>query len=288
MAAEVLRALVAESEAYPQGTPIRDLVEKPAQEIAHFREVADSLPTPKQFINQERERLSQKGFTDSNVEFPSEESLDQVFEAWKRAVELGFIEVKAHVIVGMDLENIDLPGGWVRLEKWYGQQIGKTIDKDAAVLKPAYVLVDTTPKPKYDSGRQLYPNDSFGPLISLLREEGKIIVPDDYKHVPQTSRFAVTPQERETSFNPAFAQVLKVDPSQVRVPTAAENNFLGNIHHPEFGQNNTWEWYDDHFGGDSRLFGGCSDGGGLARVFYDWSGGRIGSFGFRPLVVFSS
>ena len=279
---------VPSAEDYPKGTPIRAFLEKPRQELARIREAVEALPNPEQFIAQEQEELEQKGFSHSNVEFPTTENLDEVFDVWRRAIELGFTKMQAHTIVGMDLENTNLPRGWIRLEKWYRQQIGRTIDKDAAILKPAFVLVDTTPKPNYDGGRQLYPNDSFGPLMFQLREEGKIEVPDDYKHVLETSRFAVTPVERETHLYPAFAKILKVEPDKVRVPTAAENNFLGNIHHPEFGQNNTYEWYADEFGTDYRLIGGDSDSGGLTNVSYGWSGYRHGHYGFRLLVFFSS
>lgn len=279
---------VTEAEAYPQGTPIRALLEKPAKELARIREAVDAMLTPEQFIAQDQEQLEQKGFSHSNVEFPSTEHLDEVFRVWRRAIELGFTKMQAHIIPGLNLENIDLPRGWVRLERWYGQQIGKTIAKGAAILRPAHVLIDTTPKPNNDGGRQLYPNDQFGPMMSLLREGGKILVPDDYKHVPETSRFAVTSVERESSFDPAFAQVLKVEPNKVRVPTAAENNFIGNVWHPELGQNNTFEWYADVFGNDYRLVGGRSDRGGLADVYDVWSDDRYGHIGFRPLVVFSS
>lgn len=288
MTIEGLQGAVSEAETHPKGTPVRALLEKPKQELALIREAVDALPTPEQFIKKEQEQLEQKGFSRSNVDFPSTEHLDKVFEVWHRAIELGFIRMSAHIIPGHDLENIDLPRGWVRLDKWYRQQIDKTIDKDAAILKPAYVLIDTTPKPNYEGGRQLYPNDSFGPMMSLLREEGKIEVPNDYKHVPETSRFAVMPIERETHFDTAFAQTLKVDPSKVRVPTAAENNFIGNVWHPELGQKNTWEWYADVFETDCRLIGGSRDDGGLAAVFCDWRGARLDDVGFRPLVVFSS
>lgn len=285
---EGLRKQIVETEDYPRGSPIRAILEEPAQKLARIREAATALPTPEQFLAQEKAILEQKGFSEDRVEFPSTEHLDEDIEIWRRTVELGFTTMQAHILPGVDLANYRLPKGWVKPRDWYFQQIGTKIDKDSARLRPMIVLIDTTPKPNYDRGRQLYPNDSFGPLVSMLRESGEIAVLDGYKHVPTTSRFAVTPIERETSFDPALARILALDPDKVRIPTEAENNFIGNVHHPELGQNTTWEWRDDRFEDGYRLYGGYSDYGGLAYVRYDWSDNRYDRAGFRPLAILSS
>lgn len=287
MAVENLR--VPSAEDYPKGTPIRAILEEPEQKLARLQEAVHLLPTFEQFLTGDKAKLEQKGFTSSKAEFPSTKSVKVTLEIWRRAAELGFTELRAHILPGFEFTKDTIyPPGWVPLEPWYFNQIGHGLDEDAAILKPATVLFDATSKPDYDDGRQLYPNDQFGPLMQALREKGKIEIPEDYKHVPATSRFAATPREREDSFDPALAQILKVDQNWVRVPTAAENNFLANLHYPYIGKTNTSEWYFDHFAGGRRLFGGYSGHGGLAFVRGPWLGFRSDYVAFRPLVVIPS
>lgn len=86
---------------------------------------------------------------------------------------------------------------------------------------------------------------------------------------------------------PRLANKLGVENSQVRLPKEIEFNVLGNVFHPEWGQDYKWEWFEDNFGGGDRLLGGRSGKGGLADVRCDWPGHRPNDVGFRPLVVFS-
>lgn len=226
------------------------------------------------------------GTEDIDVPNPPQELLD----ALARAEEKGITVFEAHFFPRIEFEqNSQYPGWNVRPEGWYWEQI-KTgnVAEGAAKLDGLWVLVDGSQKPAYDKGRQLHENDPFGLILTRLRREGKIAVPDSYRHVPEISRFAVTPNEREAHFNSALAEMLGVQADLVRVLRAIEFNVLGNLYHPEWGQTNTAEWFNDKFEGDDRLIGGGSDYGGLAYVYCHWSGGRGGGVGFRPLVVFPS
>ena len=244
------------------------------------------FPTIEQLVAQEKETW--RGFLGKEINIP--EPPQSLFEVCAMATEQGITSFEAHFLPRVQLrKGSKFPGWKVKPEEWYWEKIkeGK-IAKDAAKLPGNWVLVDSTPKPTYNGGRQLYVNDGFGQILANLRDEGKIEVPQDYKDVPRTSRFAVTPKEREAHFYPALAQTLEVETSQVRVTREIEFNVIGNLHHPEWGETNTWEWFEDHFGGDGRLCGGRSGGGGLAYARYDWSDGRDSSIGFRPLVEFPS
>jgi len=85
---------------------------------------------------------------------------------------------------------------------------------------------------------------------------------------------------------PEIAKKFGVSQSQIRLPKAIEFNVLGNMHHSEWGETNTWEWFEDSFEADSRLVGGRSDVGGLALVNHLSSASPYDNVGFRPLVVF--
>ncbi len=150
-----------------------------------------------------------------------------------------------------------------------------------------WVLIDKSPKPNYDRGLQLYPNDPYASILAELRKTGKIAIPDRVKHVPETSRFGVSLDEIEGEVVPQVAQgILGIVSSRVRVPKEIEFNFIGNLHHPEWGRTNTSEWMHDGFGGVGRLFGGDSDYGGLVYVDDYWPDDHRDRIGFRLLAEF--
>lgn len=245
-----------------------------------------NLPTPEELITQKKEAWKQ--FLGKEIDVP--QPPQQLLEVASRAQEHGITSFEAHFLPKMEFkQNSRFPLWQIRPEDRCFQMIKEgRVAKDTAKLPGVWVLIDSTQKPNYDYGKQLYQNDGFGTILADLREEGIIAVPESYKHVPNTSRFAVTPDEREAHFNTRLAQILAINPSQVRIVREIEFNVIGNIHHPEWGQTNTLEWFDDSFGGDGRLYGGCSGLGGLAHVSCYWSDGRYDIIGFRPLVEFSS
>lgn len=190
----------------------------------------------------------------------------------------------------------DYPGWKDKPEEWYWRQIGKRggISEDAAKLGGFWGLLDISVRPNYNNGRQLFDNDALGNILKKGRRNGKIVVPDYLQHVPDTSRFGVSPNEQDAYVFPELAKVLNLSDKikkgivQTRRLTEMEFNFAGNLRYTHFGEANTWEWLHDNFGDGDRLDGGHSGYGGLALVYDDWSGFRDDDLGFRPLVVFLS
>jgi len=218
-----------------------------------------------------------------NVAAPQELSV-----AMLKAREIGWTQAEAHFLPRIELkQNSNFPGWTVKPEEWYWQKINEgKVAKDAATLEGVWVVIDGSQKPQYKDGKQMYENDPFAKLLTQLREKGKIQVPDWCRDIPKDSRFGVSHDELRNSVNPAIANLLGVQPEQVRLPKAIEFNVLGNLYHHEWGKTTSWEWFQDKFEDAYRLIGGHSDFGGLAYVnFYasDYHGDRIG---FRPLVAF--
>lgn len=217
-----------------------------------------------------------------------ETSLPQeVSDVLQRAKEAGIGVFEVYHLSGVTLSKDSRVGGWDKKpEDWFWKQIrnGK-VSQDAATLPDAWVLVDKTPKPDYKDGKQMYENDPLKALLKQLRKDKKI---QTIKGIPDTSRFGISHYELFQVILPEIAKVLEVDKNQVRLPKEIEFNVIGNLKHPEWGETNTWEWFEDKFGDDHRLIGGDSDRGGLADVGHRWFGNRSDFVAFRPLVVVSS
>lgn len=239
---------------------------------------------PEQFGAQEQEKLSR--FFDRKITVPTPPQ--ELSVAMLKAKEIGWTQAEPHFLPKMELkQNSDISEWTIRPEDWYWQKIreGK-VAKDAATLEGIWVIVDGSQKPQYKDGKQMYENDPFAKVLAQLREAKKIQVPDWCKNIPKDSRFGISNDELQTHVNPAIADFLGVQPEQVRLPKAIEFNILGNLAHPEWGKTNTWEWFQDKFGGGYRLVGGGSGDGGLTGVRSGVSGGHGGYVGFRPLVAF--
>lgn len=182
---------------------------------------------------------------------------------------------------GFDIRRLDVPP-----EEWYFQQ------REAGNIKTAakggyWVAIDLTPRPDYNSGTQIYPNDHLGSMLARLRD-GKNINVSGYEHVPVISRFAVSFDEIEQSVSPEVARYLRVDRRKTRVPYEEEFNTLGNVFYPFFGQASAAEWLMNIFEGGRRLYGGYSGYGGLADVSHWRSFGHDDGIGFRLLVEIPS
>lgn len=194
----------------------------------------------------------------------------ELLEAQQRAQEKGITTLEAHYLPAMKLgvrggkggkipvKPIDAPGWATKPNDWFWEQAteGK-VDDSAISLDGNWVLIDKTPKPQYDNGRQSYESDTLAPLMARLRDEEKI----EGSPTP-TSRFSTSWNELDQKALPELAHELGVRDDQVRLPKAIEFNVLGNMHHKEWGETTTWEWFEDKFGSDRRLVGG----GALAMV----------------------
>ncbi len=242
---------------------------------------AQDLPTGEQLVFSEDAILNRRRI---EIPHPPQDLLD----VQTRLAEKGISVFESHFLPDVTLEeDSKFPGWQVRPEAWFFRSIkeGK-IPQDAKKLPGMWVLIDGSPKPNYDEGKQQYTNDPFAPILAQLREEGEIKVPNHVKHVPRTSRFGVSLDEVESHVVPAAAEILGVDKERIRVPKEIEFNVIGNLHHQEWGQTNTWEWLYDIFGGGGRLIGGDSGLGGLAGVRDGWPGDHGDGIGFRLLVEF--
>lgn len=180
---------------------------------------------------------------------------------------------------------------WIKPEKWFYQKIKKDeedkegkISSDSAKLYRGWYLADFTVGVDYTDGTQVFPNDPFAPIISKLREEGKI---GKYDATPSGSRFAIIHDEWRTIVCPAIAEALGFKPEQVRLERAIEFNAIGNMYDPNRGKFNMWEWFYDQFEDSGRLCGGGRGRGGLAAVGCSWSSDLRDSVAGRPLVSFA-
>ena len=230
----------------------------------------------------EHEQESLNAFFGREIEVPSlpDEITPERYERWK---EMGF---ELHYLPSEEMrKETDFPGWKKKPEDWfYGRLKENEIPADAAKLPDAWILTDARKKPAYNSGKQMYEDDILEPVLEDLRKR-KIITDFTVKN----SRFNISYDElQKPEVKQAIALALDVPEESLRLPRAIEWNFMGNAYHPEWGETNTWEWFDDSYQkGQRRLYGGYSESGGLSNVDWNVPGGRHDSLGFRLQVVFS-
>ena len=220
---------------------------------------------------------------------------DQLFETAEKArVEKLFKTSKPFYLPRRTFtEGVNCPGQKVALSSnIYYYMREKWVNADTNSLPGMWILLDTTKRPGYKDGRQMYPDTKrFKDVLAGLRDDKKIKIPDYLRHVPKDSRFGVSPGEIDGTngfVSEEIAKILIVGKEQVNTPTATTFNYIGNLAHPEFGRVNTSEWFSNNFGRGDRLVGGSSDGGGLGFVSRWCSGFHGGGLGFRLQVSFPS
>ncbi len=230
----------------------------------------------------ERETESLRNFFGYDVEVPSlpDEVTPERYEKWK---EMGF---ELHYLPAEEMKKErDLPGWKKKPGDWfYGKLKDKEVDTDSATLPAAWVLADTREKPQYQDGKQIYKDDVLAETLEDLRKK-KVLTDFEVKG----SRFRISWDElHKPEVKKAIAEALDVPEESLRLPRAIEWNYLGNAYHPQWGETDAWEWFEDSLEkGAGRLDGGYSRGGGLSGVSWGAPSGRSGGLGFRPLVVFS-
>jgi energy-coupling factor transporter ATP-binding protein EcfA2 len=241
----------------------------------------------------ERERTRLRDFFGTDIDVPAlpDSITPEQYEKWQE------MKFELHYLPPEEMRDNKKYPGWKKkpgkkytpkkewgiefLDEAATSQNGLTPDN--LKLPGAWILVDTREKPAYKDGNQDFPDDGdIASALKELREKG--IIPN-YKKAD--SRFNISWDELHKPETLAkLAEVLGVEPSQVRLPRAAEWNFLGNAHYQKWGDTNTWEWFEDSYQGSWRLLGGDSDDGGLSGVSWGASGRRHDLSGFRPLIVF--
>lgn len=235
-----------------------------------------------ELINREQEKLRE--FFGYDIEAPPlpDEITPEKYERWK---ELGF---ELHYFPEEDMtKDRDLPDWQKKPNDWFYEQISEgKISPDATKLSGAWALIDNREKPQYDGVGQMYENDDkIGNALKKLRKQGVI-----QKYEKADSRFSISWDElNKAEVKEVLAKLLDIDSENLRLPRAIEWNYLGNAFNNQWGETNTWEWFEDECDkGRKRLYGGNCHNGGLSFVNRNTPGNRYGLLGFRPLVVFSS
>jgi len=193
-----------------------------------------------------------------------------------------------------NLRPIFLPGeeigrgrplrNWVKPNDWFYHQIqDNKIAKDSAYLKRGWYLADFSIGVDYNDGIQVFPDDPLAPIITRLRQDGKIGKNDK---TPIGSRFAIIHKDEWSLVLAELANNLGLKPEQFRLERAIEFNVIGNLYDNHRGKFNMWEWFADDFEDARPLYGGRRAGGGLADVDCGWSGHRDDVIAGRPLVSF--
>lgn len=258
-----------------------------AKPLTPTSEAVIPLPTKdqlrEQLVLKEKDALSHFFGKDIVVPEPPVELLSTL----ERFEELRVTGFEPHFLPEVVLkEKSAFPGWKVKPEKWFWQRLKDgSIEKAAATLQEGWYLVDGRTKPNYNDGKQYYENDGvIQATIHELREAGKI---QTLRSVPKDSRFGASPNEIEGIILPEFVRNTEAE-GIVRNMRYIEFNVFGNIHHPEWGNTNTGQWFSDKFSDGGRLIGGGSVFGGLANVRDVWSDARFDGTGFSPAVEFPS
>lgn len=197
-------------------------------------------------------------------------------------------------------EETNFPGWKVQPEDWFWKKIGegKLLRRDQqgnlvqiseVNLGGIVVLVDARLKPKYKDGKQMWSNDKplLGKILADLRESRKIA---KYEYGSQGSRFGVSAKEIDNFVISEYAKTIRFEPSQIRLERVIEGNIISQLYtempRKNDGKTSSSVWYDEHFeDAGSRLDGGHSDNGGLARVNYSNVDRRWDDGSFRLLGV---
>lgn len=196
-------------------------------------------------------------------------------------------KLKPFFLPGRQLaEDVNFPGLKHPLAPWiYIRMRLGIVDKDVDWLPEGWILLDTTERPNYNNGQQMYPDTPrYKEMLATLREQGQIKVLDFYKDVNKDSRFAISADEidgSEAVVSKAVADILKLDPDKITTPPYSTFVYIGNLDHPELGQVNTAEWLRNECGYGIRLCGGHSGFDGLSNISVARSDNRGGHFGFR-------
>ncbi|TAK95098.1 hypothetical protein EPO05_05110 [Patescibacteria group bacterium] len=234
----------------------------------------------RELIKNEGEALDK--FFGKHVSIPSlPESITlEKFKYWES---IGF---ELHYLPAEEMKSEkDFPGWNKKPSPWFYEKIrAKSIAEDSAMLRGGWILIDGRPKPEYQSGDQAYVDDSLAETLTKLRKSGNLL---GYKIA--ASRFDISWDElRDGEVKAAFAELLHTVPEDIQLPRAIEWNFIGNVHHPEWGDTNSWEWFQDEFiAGGGGLYGGRLGNGGLSNVGVYASFVRDSGIGFRLLVRFA-
>lgn len=217
---------------------------------------------------------------------------------WDRVCEVGdwpisapefptLSEAVARTCVEFGLVPVFMPGGV--LEKvvagfpgyilpFWGRKLSVS-NIERRSLPGRWVVVEVRPKPDWDDPNGYGPDDKMAEILELATRFGTSW------NTPHGGRLNI------------LATALGLSPNSVRLPTAEEANFVGNLFLlanravgttlPNLGSSRSWEWCENSYGFGNRLVFGNSEGGGLAAVDWFWRSDTHHNLGFRVLAVLS-
>ena len=208
-------------------------------------------------------------------------------ERLKKWEKLGF---ELHYFPAEDMTKDRKLKGWKeKPNDWFYEQIADgTIPSDATKLPDGWFVINGRQKPAYTDGTQMYDNDPLAAALKDLNERGIIsqTMSDGKIKLNPASRFGMKPADFEKpEVIETLSKALNITPAQFSLTETIVWNVLANIHHPEWGTTNTYEWQKEKFGSGERLISGNSVHGGASYVY--WLDDACVNVGFRPLGRFS-
>ncbi len=251
-----------------------------------FKPVEIELLNTSQLV--ERAHEEAKAYLDFDIPIPKPSEL--FIETMKKAEGEGIGIFHPFHFFSITLsQDANYPGFVRRPSDWlYAQIEAGKISKYALEINDFWGLFDTSRRPDYDNGKQLFMDDPLDAIIKEGRKSGQIKVPPHLRHVPIDSRFGVSIKEQDRVVFPELGRKLKLTEHMasgiavIQRPTLAEIIHAGNIRYPHLGGPDTWESFEDKIGDGRRLVGGYR---GLANIVsrhYDDHDDRVA---FRPLVI---
>lgn len=238
-----------------------------------------------------------KTFSRDQIIIPETQIPQEVLNILHRAEKAGIKSLEPYHLSGITLTKDSDVEGWIEKPgDFYWNQILKgNISQDAATLPDSWVLVDGTQKPYRKNGKQMYKNDPFRSLLKKLRKDKKIGI---MRGIPNASRFGISRDNLNQVVLPEIAKLLEIPESWARLLKLIEFNIIGNLKHPEWGETDTYEWFNDTLKNDKPKFYDNSLIGGssifansiagseyLGSVGFYMSSSPDKDLGFRPLIV---
>lgn len=210
----------------------------------------------------------------------SERAVQDAEKVVGELINKGWTNIVAIVAPNRDFSQNASYAGWkTRPNNWFYDQVrAGRIPGESTRIGGGIAIFDTTPKPDYTDGTQMYDDpESYQALLSDLRRNGAIGITGWTRHIPETSRLGISADEYENVVFPALVEQIGVEGMvaerrlSIRLPKTIELNVYGNQFARYIGDTTGWEWNHDRFGRVFRLIGGVSDHGGLSHVSYAWS-----------------
>src|SRR3989338_2943111 len=137
-------------------------------------------------------------------------------------------------------QDASYPGWKVKPQRlFYDLARAGRISGEPTRINGGIAIFDTTPKPDYTDGTQMYDDpESFQGLLADQRRNGAIKITDWTHHVPETSRLGISPNEYESVVFPALMEqadlsgMVAEGRTVARLPKFMELNVYGNQYAP--------------------------------------------------------